>query len=69
MPEDQILIAIGRLEGKVDSLIRSLGSHAETLAKHDTRSRSLEQGRAWILGASTVAGAVAGLVVKLVGGI
>ena len=67
MPADQILIAIGRLEGKVDSLIRTLGAHSETLSRHDSRIRSLEQGRAWLLGASAMAGAFSSVVVKLIG--
>ena len=60
-------MAIGRLEGKVDSLIASFKAHSETLSDHDHRLRSLEQGRAWVLGASAMAGAVASILVRVIG--
>jgi len=69
MDSETLLVAIGRLEGKVDSLIASFKVHSETLSDHDARLRSLEQGRAWVLGASAMAGAVASILVKLVGGV
>lgn len=67
MPESSVLVAIGRLEGKVDALISSLKSHSGLLSEHDARLRSLEQGRAWILGAAAVVGAFSSVVVKVIG--
>mgnify|MGYP003136190208 CR=1 FL=1 len=65
---EEILLALGRLEGKVDSLITQQAAHNEELARHDTRIRSLEQSKSWLLGAAAAAGAVASFLVNLIGG-
>jgi|TARA_R100000655_G_scaffold94765_1_gene136320 hypothetical protein len=57
--DNQILVALGRLEGKVDALISRQAVHDEELQRHDARLRNLEQGRSWLLGAAAVVGAVA----------
>ena len=56
--DKQILVALGRLEGKVDSLITRQAVHDEELQRHDVRLRQLEQGRSWLLGAAAVIGAI-----------
>ena len=56
---EELLLALGRLEGKVDSLITSLAVHAEELNRLDLRVRNLEQSRSWMLGAAAVIGAAA----------
>ena len=66
--EDNVLIAIGRLEGKVDALIASLKSHSSALDEHDERIRNLEQGRAWLLGAAAMLGAGCSFLIRLIGG-
>ncbi len=66
--DNEILIALGRLEGKVDALIARQAIHDEELDRHDKRLRDLEQSRAWILGAAAVIGAVAAFIVNMIGG-
>jgi hypothetical protein len=66
--EDNLLIAIGRLEGKVDALISALKSHSSAIDEHDERIRSLEQGRAWLLGAAAILGGGCSFLIKLIGG-
>jgi TolA-binding protein len=53
---DEILLAIGRLEGKVDSLLQMQKSHTEELDRHEARIRSLESHRSTVLGAAGVIG-------------
>ena len=62
--ERDILLALGRLEGKVESLLHMHPSHAETLDNMDGRIRVLEQGRAALLGGAMVVGSVAATVVS-----
>lgn len=66
--DNEILIALGRLEGKVDALITRQAVHDEELDRHDKRLRELEQSKSWLLGAAAAAGAVAGFVINLIGG-
>ena len=54
--DNQILLALGRLEGKVDAMLTRQQLHDEELERHDQRIRKLEQGRAWLLGAAAVIG-------------
>ena len=55
---NQILIALGRLEGKVESLISLQRSHAEDMDKLDHRIRVLETHRSWLMGAAAIVGAL-----------
>ena len=64
---DQILVALGRLEGKVDALISRQAVHDEELQRHDVRLRQLEQGRSWLLGAAAVLGGLASFVATKLG--
>tara|TARA_R110002096_G_scaffold79091_2_gene185786 strand:- start:390 stop:599 length:210 start_codon:yes stop_codon:yes gene_type:complete len=66
--DNEILIALGRLEGKVDALISRQAIHDEELDRHDTRLRDLEQSKSWLLGVAAAAGAVAGFAINYVGG-
>lgn len=65
--DNQILIALGRLEGKVDALISRQAVHDEELQRHDARLRNLEQGRSWLLGAAAVIGALVSVVSNKIG--
>jgi hypothetical protein len=47
---DELFLAIGRLEGKVDSLLSMQHHQSEELKDHDTRLRSLEHSRGYMLG-------------------
>jgi|TARA_R100001463_G_scaffold11165_2_gene31558 hypothetical protein len=67
--DNEILIALGRLEGKVDALITRQAIHDEELDRHDKRLRDLEQSRAWLFGASAVIGAIAAFLVNMIGDI
>ena len=58
-----ILLALGRLEGKVESLIAMQRSAQEHIESLDRRIRHLEMGRSYIMGA---AAALGGLVAFLV---
>ena len=66
-PNDQILVALGRLEGKVDALITRQALHDEDIQRLDTRLRQLEQGRSWLLGADAVVGAIASFIATKLG--
>lgn len=65
-PNNEILLALGRLEGKVDSLISRQKLVDEELDRHESRLRNLEQSRSWLLGAAAVVGAVAAFLVEKV---
>ena len=62
----EILLALGRLEGKVESLLHMQRAHDEELTVLAKRIRILEQGRSAILGAAAVIGSVAATVISLV---
>lgn len=62
---DDLLLAIGRLEGKVDSILATMRQHGEELDRLDSRVRKLEQSRSWMLGAAGVVGALASLFPRL----
>lgn len=63
---EEILLALGRLEGKVDSMMTSLRIQQEELQRLDVRIRHLEQSKAWLLGAAAVISFLSGLVVRLI---
>ena len=54
---EELLLALGRLEGKVDSLITRQAVHDEQLGRMDKRLRNLENSRSWLMGASAAIGA------------
>jgi len=66
--DNEILIALGRLEGKVDSLISRQAIHDEELSRHDTRLRNLEQSRSWLIGAAAATAAFVSVVINYIGG-
>ena len=61
-----ILIALGRLEGKVESLITMQQHHNEEIGRMDKRLRLLEQGKAAILGVAAVVGSITAATVSWV---
>lgn len=63
---EEILLALGRLEGKVDAMMSSLRIQEQELKTLEKRIRELEQSRAWMLGAAAVISAIAGFIVKLI---
>jgi hypothetical protein len=63
---EEVLIALGRLEGKVDAMMTSLRIQEQELKILESRIRELEQSRAWMLGAAAVISLIAGFVVKII---
>jgi len=54
---EELLLALGRLEGKVDALMTRQAVHDEELERVETRVRKLENSRSWLMGASAAVGA------------
>jgi len=61
---EEILLTLGRLEGKVDAMMTSLRMQEQELKLLEKRIRELENSRAWMLGAAAVISAIAGFIVK-----
>jgi hypothetical protein len=59
---DELFLAIGRLEGKVDSLLVMQQRTQEELKDHDIRLRSLEHSRGYMLGWAAAIGATVSVV-------
>ena len=55
---DELMLALGRLEGKVASLISRQPILDEEMRKFDSRLRSVEQSRSWLVGAAASVGAL-----------
>jgi hypothetical protein len=62
---EELLLALGRLEGKVDSILTAQAIHTEELNRLDKRMRDLEQSRSWLLGAAAVMGAAASFLIHV----
>jgi hypothetical protein len=54
---DELFLAIGRLEGKVDSILSQQSRQNDEIKAHDARIRSLEHSRGYMLGWSAAIGA------------
>ena len=65
--DKEILLALGRLEGKVDSIISRQMVHDEELDRHDQRIRNLEQSKSWVIGAAAAVGAIVSVVINMIG--
>jgi hypothetical protein len=65
--DKEILLALGRLEGKVDALMSRQSRHDKELAHQERRIRHLEQSKAWLFGAAACIGAVVSVVVTVIG--
>ena len=64
---DELFLAIGRLEGKVDSLLAQHARQSEELKEHDQRLRALEHTRGYVMGWSAAIGAIASFAVTALG--
>lgn len=62
--DENLFLALGRLEGKVDSLLALQKSQEEQLRTHDERIRTLESSRSFIMGGAAIVGAAASAVVN-----
>ena len=61
---EEILVALGRLEGKVDALITRQSLVDEELGRQEKRIRNLEQSKSYVIGAAAMVGAAVSLLVK-----
>lgn len=62
----EILLALGRLEGKVEALLQMQSNQDKALNDLDKRVRLLEQGKAAFYGGAAVIGASAAAVISWV---
>jgi len=58
MPNDNLFLHLGRLEGKVDAILSNQTLMANELNEHDKRIGKLEHHHSWFLGASAVVASV-----------
>ena len=64
--QDDLLFAMGRLEGKVDALLSSIRKHDQELSQLETRLRQLEQYKFLTLGAAGVVGGVVSALMQFI---
>ena len=64
--QDDLLFAMGRLEGKVDALLSSIRKHDQELSQLETRLRQLEQYKFLPLGAAGVVGGVVSALMQFI---
>lgn len=62
---DELFLAIGRLEGKVDSLLAQHARQSDELKEHDERLRALEHTRGYVMGWSAAIGAAISIVANV----
>tara|TARA_R100000951_G_C2622571_1_gene174991 strand:- start:497 stop:724 length:228 start_codon:yes stop_codon:yes gene_type:complete len=62
-----LMLALGRLEGKVDALISVQRSQDESIGRLEKRLRTLEGSRSWLLGAAAVLGAMSSQLMNWIG--
>lgn len=60
--DENLFLALGRLEGKVDSLLALQKSQEEQLRTHDERIRHLESSKSFMMGASAIIGGCVSLI-------
>tara|TARA_R110002020_G_scaffold2751_2_gene12915 strand:- start:5514 stop:5729 length:216 start_codon:yes stop_codon:yes gene_type:complete len=65
MPEDQILRAFGRLEGKVDAVKETVERLDLKDVSQEKRIQNLETSRAWVKGAVAAVAAAWAFIIKL----
>jgi hypothetical protein len=63
---EEILLAIGRLEGKVDAMLGMVRMQEEQLRMHDERIRELEHSKAFLMGIAALAGGATSTGVTLI---
>lgn len=54
---DELFLAIGRLEGKVDSILAQQSRQNDELKSHDNRIRALEHSKSFTMGWAAAIGA------------
>jgi TolA-binding protein len=56
--ESEMMLAIGRLEGKVDTLIQLQRMQEEQIKNHEDRLRQLEHSKSYAMGIAAAVGAI-----------
>lgn len=64
--EPEVMLALGRLEGKMDAILQMQRIQEEQLKSHDERLRELEHSKSFLFGASALAGAAASMAISLI---
>tara|TARA_Y100000310_G_scaffold149831_1_gene149209 strand:+ start:81 stop:287 length:207 start_codon:yes stop_codon:yes gene_type:complete len=64
--QDDLLFAMGRLEGKVDALLSSIRKHDQELSQLEVRLRQLEQYKFLTLGAAGVIGGIVSALMQFI---
>jgi TolA-binding protein len=64
--ESEIMLAIGRLEGKVDTLIQMQRIQEDQIKNHEDRLRQLEHSKSYAMGIAAAIGAVVSTAMSLV---
>jgi hypothetical protein len=52
--DQDLLLSLGRLEGKMDALIAITNAHNDIIQRHDERLRELENSRSALIGAVAI---------------
>ena len=66
MHDNDLLMAIGRLEGKMDALIQMQRIQEDQLKMHDERIRELEHSKSFLMGVAALAGAASSFAFTLI---
>ena len=64
--DETLFLALGRLEGKVDSILSFQKAQEEQLKSHDERLRALESSRSFVMGGAAIVGAAASTLVNFI---
>lgn len=63
--EAELMLAVGRLEGKVDVILQMQRLHEDQLKNHEERLRELEHSRSFTMGMAAAIGAGVSLCLNL----
>ena len=64
--ESEMMLAIGRLEGKVDTLIQMQRIQEDQIKNHEERLRQLEHSRSFTMGMAAAIGAGVSVALNLI---
>jgi hypothetical protein len=64
--DENLFLALGRLEGKVDSLLALQKVQEEQIKEHDSRLRALENSKAFLMGFAALVGAIASALFNII---
>tara|TARA_R110000787_G_scaffold183973_2_gene295796 strand:+ start:6626 stop:6856 length:231 start_codon:yes stop_codon:yes gene_type:complete len=64
--DNDMYLILGRLEGKLDSVMVITEKQWDTIEKHDTRIKKLEKDRHMVYGAAAVLGVIGSVVIWVI---